>query len=61
MATVTDEWLKILLEQMQKDIDEIKSDVKKLDGRNNKADGAMLAISAIVSAAVSALAIYLKA
>lgn len=55
-----DDWLKLFLEQMQRDIDEIKKDVKTLQEAKSKADGAIMAVSALISIIIGMVAAYLK-
>lgn len=51
-------WLKIVLVQMQRDVDEIKADVKALQSAKFKVEGAYVALTVIVSSIVSFLTIF---
>lgn len=56
----TNAWLELLLEKMQRDLDEIKADVKTLQKAKFKFDGAMIVICSLVSGCTTAIVLYFK-
>ena len=54
------DWIQHILEQMQADINEIKSDVKEVKEFKLKIAGGVLVLSALITFAVNAIEIWVR-